>query len=824
MLDDRAVEVVPAKLKEIDQWITWLKGRLEPDGKFKKFPKGKDGIGDEWQKQHQWMTFNEAADQARKKKHAGIGLVLPALFSNGSHLVALDFDGIDLHSETDNPRLQEIMGLHKRLGCPYVEASPSGKGLRMFVASAYKVAQISCPNPLGGKDELFCASGKWVTITGNTLGGTGIPEATGEIQSIAAKWVTIAKQHNSKAKKQLTSLGEKLLGGMGSLGWPGWPEKKLRDGDGREEKMLAYAGHLRGLDHPQADIERLCLEANDAHYEDRLDGEKVLDRARRYATPEQDPTADTTQLSTPYDTSLLEQIDYTDAGNAALLHTLADDNLKYVHELKAWIAWDGIRWKFDKNNAQAHAQMLKVSDYHKKQAAKFKQDAEASPSPDQSKYLSKAADISSKWALQCRNKNRLDAMLALAQRDPRFLLESNQLDRDPWLLGVENGVVDLQTGILRSASKAEYVLKKSPVSYDPIKKAPRWTRFIDEITSTPGEVKNGMVVAISRPHLAHYLQKALGYGMTGKVNEHLMFIAIGRGANGKNVLLDTFEAIAGQYCETIAPEVLMATKFDGNAEQATPSTRKLAGTRCAISSESKDRQQLDIAVVKRHTGGGSITARGLHENPMTFEITHKLWLITNHNPRVDHMDEATKGRLHMIPFDMKWNRPGEVCPDPTLPNADKGLQDALKTEYEGILAWLVRGAVAYYSEGLSPTTEVVAFTRNYIESQDLMARWLKDECRDCPIEDGLLAGELFLRYESYCYSEFETPQITSTATFGKRLVTLGYKHKKTRLGKCYALRVSSFNEEVAGSDELSEKLDNWVKGDDNLSERSSVTA
>jgi putative DNA primase/helicase len=298
----------------------------------------------------------------------------------------------------------------------------------------------------------------------------------------------------------------------------------------------------------------------------------------------------------------------------------------------------------------------------------------------------------------------------LAER-PRFLVNANLVDADSWLLGVENGVVDLRTGILSQDNKERFILKRCPVKFNLNAKAIRWIDFIDEITSRPDGIENGKVKAKPSFDLASYLQKALGYSITGRVNEHVMFIAIGSGANGKNVLLDTVKAVGGDYMETIAPEVLMATKLENGAEQASPSVRKLAGARCAFSSESKDGQKLDIAVVKRHTGGGNMTARSLHENPVTFEMTHKLWLMTNHTPQIDHIDSATKGRLNMIPFRMKWNRPGETRPDPKLENADKNLMDTLKLEYEGILLWLIHGAIFYNKEGLNPPIEVTAYTR-----------------------------------------------------------------------------------------------------------------
>jgi len=804
---------VPSDLKAIKQWITWRAGLPQANGKFDKIPVGSDGTGVQWQQAHQWMSFDQALANAKDLKHSGVGIVLPALLADGNHLVALDYDTVDLERPTGNARLEEIKATHERLGEPYVETSPSGKGLRMFVSSAIGLKQISCSNPQGGKDELFCTSAKWVTVTGERQGGTGVPEATEEIKAIAEKWTAISKS-KTLASNSVATDSFPILDNLIGKTWSGWPAQKLRDGDGREEQLLAYAGHLRGKGFMQAEIERLCLEANHKHYEDPLDEAVVLDRTQRYAEPTSSsprgvlPTTTAQALVEP---SLLDQVDHTDAGNVALLFNLTASDLRYVVERNQWIVWQGNRWQLDKGHAATHQNMLKVSAHHRKLGDKCLKDADAAGNPDQRKKLSDAGKMSLKWAAQCRNKNRLDAMLTIAKRDSRFLIEANQLDSDPCLLGVGNGVVDLRTGVLRPDSKTDYVLKRCATEYDLHAQAPRWNQFVDEITAAPGNVIDGKVAAIVRPHLADYLQKALGYCLTGRVNEHIMFIAIGRGANGKNVLLDTFQSIAGDYCETIAPEVLMATRLDNSAEQASPSTRKLAGARCAISSESKDGQRLDIAVVKRHTGGGSMTARALHENPITFEITHKLWLMTNHSPRVDHMDEATKGRLHLIPFDMKWNRPGETRPDTTLPVADKKLMDTLATEKEGILLWMVAGAVKYHTDGLMPPNEVVAFTTSYIESQDTLARWLSEDCEVCPIDQGLLAKELLHKYSGFCVQEDESPQIDKPNNLSRKLKALSHASKKTKNGVRFGLRQKSTEDPAQAKQVLEAILDGWGK-------------
>jgi primase-polymerase (primpol)-like protein len=178
---------VPALLMAIPQWITWTAGDPEPDGKFAKRPKGRDGTGSAWQTAAQWMTFEESLLAARHPSRSGVGLVLPAKTADGKFLVALDFDGVDL-TDDQSPRVVEIKKLYGRLGGPYTEASPSGKGLRMFVLSSEPLPQISAANPLGGKDELFCASPKWVTVTGFFKSGTGVPDATKEIGRLAHEW------------------------------------------------------------------------------------------------------------------------------------------------------------------------------------------------------------------------------------------------------------------------------------------------------------------------------------------------------------------------------------------------------------------------------------------------------------------------------------------------------------------------------------------------------------------------------------------------------------------------------------------------------------
>ena len=477
--------------------------------------------------------------------------------------------------------------------------------------------------------------------------------------------------------------------------------------------------------------------------------------------------------------------DRTDAGNVAVLARISAGNLRYVPERNLWLWWAGIRWEADHHGNRANAMALQVAEHYRGLAGATRQQA-VNPSLEttERKRFERNADALEKWAANCRSKRALDNLLGLAKRDARFTLLAEKLDCDPWLFGVQNGVVDLRKGTLRPDARDEFVTKRSPLAFDPNAPAPRYERFIREITGKP-DGKRGYT---PRPALAAYVQRALGYSMTGLTREHKMFLAIGNGANGKNILLDTVQRAMGDYCQTISPDTLMASRNAGDAERPSPALAMLAGARLAVSSESKEGAKLDVALVKRHTGGGAMTARHLHRNNFTFEVSHKLVLMTNHQPALDGMDDALRGRLHLIPFDVSWNRPGHPSPDPNRPDGDKGLMDTLMAEGLGILAWLVRGAVDYAAHGLEPPDEVAQTTVNYFKGQDPVSRWL-ETCGRCDAREGALASALYGKYREWCSIEGVQGGAASQTAFSLALKKLGVERKAVKAGIAYGIRV-----------------------------------
>lgn len=472
--------------------------------------------------------------------------------------------------------------------------------------------------------------------------------------------------------------------------------------------------------------------------------------------------------------------DLTDTGNCNVLYEVTAGNLRYIHETAKWMEWNGKVWTIDEAGARARVATQHVAEKYRKLATEKEAEADLAAGQDR-RRLQKIAERYRQWHLQCRNRRGIENMLALAARDDRFIISVTQLDQDPWALGVANGVVDLRSGTLRANGREDFITKRCGIEFDPDAKAPIFEKFIDEITATP--VIGGFNY---RAELAAYLQRAVGYWATGNTNEHKMFVLVGPPAAGKSLFTECIEAVMSAYCTIIPPEALMATSRPVDAERPTPYARALAGARIAMASEAKDGDKLNAAWVKRQTGDAKITARGMKENAYTFSVTHKLILITNHEPRLDHFDEATRSRIHMVPFDCRWNRPG-VPRDPNLPDGDKSLKIKLMAEAQGILSWIVAGAVAYAHEGLEPPPQVVAKTAAYFDQQDTFSQWLRSTV-PCEPRSGTQATALFNEFRSYCNDSGSPNASPSTIhAFARELKTRGVKTERVNAGTVYGL-------------------------------------
>jgi putative DNA primase/helicase len=436
-----------------------------------------------------------------------------------------------------------------------------------------------------------------------------------------------------------------------------------------------------------------------------------------------------------------------DHGNACRLIAMYGGELRYCHAFKKWLVWDGRRWSIDTTDQARrlakHAMLETLSQ-------------------TVSRGLGQMAESFARRSLDARG---ISSLLSMAE--PEICSTPPEFDLPTHLLNFNNGTVDLRTGALLPHRREDWMTKLVPFDFQPAAECPRFRRFLDRICA--GESLNSEQ-RVRAGRLIRYLQKAFGYSLTGITSEKAVFIAFGKGNNGKTTLLSTFLRLLGDYSALLQIDTLM-TRQENNNTQA--DLADLRGARFVLTSETEEGQRLAEGKLKRITQGmGRIKAVRKYENPIEFEETHKLWIDANHRPMVRATDDAIWNRLRLIPFHQ------------TIPSAevDRELPAKLLLEAEGILAWAVAGAVAWYREGLARLPEGEQETRIWRAEGDPIGRFLEDCCEKHP-GASMPARELYLAFRSWVEMAGDLP-ITETA-FGRSLTARGFEKEHTQSGWLY---------------------------------------
>lgn len=425
----------------------------------------------------------------------------------------------------------------------------------------------------------------------------------------------------------------------------------------------------------------------------------------------------------------------TDLGNARRLVRAHGVHMRYCYAWRAWLTWDGKRWnRDDAGKAMRYAKSTVAGIY-----------AEAS-----GKATADARTEIGKWAIKSESRDRLGAMIELAQSE--LTVQPDDLDTDHTLLNVANGTLNLRTGMLQPHRPEDLITKLTPIPYDPMATCPLWDAFLWRIMDGSDEKID-------------YLQRAVGYALTGDVSEQVLFYLYGKGANGKSTFLTTILAMLGKdYATQAAPELL--TQGDRHPTEIAD----LRGLRFVASTEIEDGRRMAEGLVKQMTGGDVLKARFMRGDFFQFEPTHKLFLAANHKLVIKGTDHAIWRRIKLIPFIV------------TIPDNEKDvrLPEKLRAELPGILAWAVRGCAAWYARGLDTPADVIEATGDYRSEMDTLGRYLEE----CTVKAPGATVQAKPLYADYCTwykasGEKEKDMLTMTA-FGRALGDRGLTKAQDR--------------------------------------------
>jgi putative DNA primase/helicase len=357
------------------------------------------------------------------------------------------------------------------------------------------------------------------------------------------------------------------------------------------------------------------------------------------------------------------------------------------------------------------------------------------------------------WARGSQSSERLKAMWTLAKAD--LAVSPEELDTDPMLLNVENGTIELRNGALRPHRPEDLITKLAPVEFDPAAQAPRFYKFLKQI--------------LVEEELIAFVQRFLGYSLTGSTKERTLAVLHGVGKNGESTLVELFQDLLGDYSGVAHPNVIMQQKYsDATGQYA---LAELKGSRFVSISETKRGVELEEATVKQITGNDTISARAPYGRPFTYRPQFKLWMSTNHKPEIPDGSEAIWDRMRLIPFTQRFD--GK--------RADADLPEKLREELPGVLAWAVTGCVTWHREGLGSSRAVEAATAAYRSETDVLDRFFADECEfGPPAEFRVPKRELFEAWERWCGAEGADPgtQTTFTRTVKERGVVKGFSERK----------------------------------------------
>jgi putative DNA primase/helicase len=766
---------IPDDLRNSHQWILWRSEVRE--GKPTKVPYQVSGEMAQSNNKRTWSTFYTAVHAYRKGGYDGIGF----MFSKDDPFIGIDID----HCMNDgefSPLADEVIEMMDS----YTELSPSGDGIHIIVKGDLPIEKgTGKKNPELGL-EVY-RHGRYFTFTGDSQNVYEVVERTDELGLLFQKYFqdkkpiqqsSPVKQNNSIDHLSDSELWEKMFNSKNGSNIKSLFQGNLINGD-HSSTDLALCNHLAfWTNKDAAKMDSMFRESNlmrdkwDEERGEQTYGAMTIDNAI-YSTSS---TIADFQEEKPYQIYIGDEEEskesetkekpffrLTELGNAERIAHYHGKNLKYCNEYE-WLIWNGKRWEFD---SKREIEQIAAKTFRE---------------------LYNGNDAEKGWAKRCEKRSiRMNSIL---DTRPLVSVKKTDFDSHEYLFNCGNGVIDLKTGELHPHNRDYLFTKISNIEYDDKAECPNWKRFLESIFKNDDGTTNQEII--------DFLQKAIGYTLTGDISEQVMFFLYGTGRNGKSTFINTIQSLLGDYGRQTNSDTFIKKKNDNSVNN---DIARLDGSRFVSAVESEEGQQLSESLVKQITGGEKISARFLRQEFFEFTPEFKVFFTTNHKPIVKGTDEGIWRRIRLVPFTV------------TIPKEqiDKELPKKLEKEMPGILRWAVEGGLKWQREGLGEPSMIRSATESYREEMDILGPFLNEVCTIDPIQK-VEAKTLFDEYKKWCYEYDEAFPLKNRA-FYRAIETRGFKKQNGAKNKVffYGIGLNRFNNHSRvneGVNEKNEKNDN----------------
>lgn len=697
---------------------------------------------------HTWGTYEQAVNACKEYGYSGIGFV----FTADSPYCGIDIDHcIDENGEIHKNALDIISTMDS-----YTEISPSGTGVHIIykgqVHEDWKKKKTNAVAK-GSHLEMY-QYGRYFTVTGNRLNDKDIESREPHAALIYQAYMTdgqtgqeTVSEPSELPKPQSLTMTDKEIIDRAMNSSNGMKFARLFNGDTSDYDnddsradmafcvMLAFwcRKDMAMMDRIFRQSRLMRDKWDKKHGRDTY-GNITLQKAVEqcgevYEPKRKDADFDIMIENTAPKTAYQKLYSFDDTGNAERLKDLYGKIIRYNFDDKCWMVYRRNKWEYDTLGI-----IMKLIDRSVESMTAERQYYEQQDNQNGDDSQTKAFDKHYKKSRSNNAKNALDK-----QTRHTVAINHSHFDNAKMALNTENGVVNLQTFECRPAVPEDYFTKSAAAKYNPSAKCPSWIKFLHEIFDND-------------ENLIEYVQKAVGYSLTGSTAEQCVFFLYGTGRNGKSTFIDIIREIAGDYARNIQPETIMVR----NNNNINSDIARLAGARFVTSVEPNEGMRINEGLLKQLTGGDATTARKLYGNEFEFYPEFKLWMSTNHKPVIRGTDLGIWRRIHLIPFTV------------TIPESevDTGLKDKLLAEKDGILTWILQGTAAYLENGLSMPNAVRQAVDEYKKEMDVVTRFL-EECTEKAYAKSVKASDLYRIYTEWCRNNGEYQM--SNTKFGKEI-------------------------------------------------------